>query len=127
MLLRIDAASANVACVVRLCFSWYARLKGLLGTRPSTTPILLAPCNSIHTFFMAYPIDVAFISSSGHVVKSCVAVPPGRMLKAREAKLVVERPHQAGTWFELGARLCISMPATVYPFGCSKPTPGKNR
>lgn len=41
--------------------------------------LLLQPCNSIHTFFMRFPIDVVFLSSSNQVVKVIRAMPPWRM------------------------------------------------
>ncbi|MFP5458565.1 MAG: DUF192 domain-containing protein, partial [Bacteriovoracia bacterium] len=40
--------------------------------------LLLQPCNSIHTFFMRFPIDVVFLSSSNEVVKVIRAMPPWR-------------------------------------------------
>lgn len=41
--------------------------------------LLLDPCNSIHTFFMRYPLDVAFLNSSNKVIKIIRDLKPWRM------------------------------------------------
>lgn len=48
----------------------WRRLRGLLG-RPAPAELgglLLLPCRSVHTCFMRYPIDVAFLDPEGRVV-----------------------------------------------------------
>ncbi len=43
---------------------------GLLSTSsmPGDAGLWLTPCQSIHTFFMRYPIDVLFLDAEGTVV-----------------------------------------------------------
>ncbi|MCG8430869.1 MAG: DUF192 domain-containing protein [Candidatus Omnitrophica bacterium] len=43
--------------------SFLTRARGLMGSRtlPEGKGLLLEPCNSVHTCFMRYPIDVVFI------------------------------------------------------------------
>jgi len=43
--------------------SFWQRMKGLLGRRglPAGQALFLEPCNSIHTFFMGFPIDAVFL------------------------------------------------------------------
>ncbi len=72
------------------------RLRGLLG-RPArwlgTRGVLaIAPCDSIHTWGMAYPIDVAFLDSRGRVLLSRRALPARSHLRCPGAALVLERP-----------------------------------
>lgn len=45
------------------------RMKGLLGSDPleQEQGLLIKPCNSIHTFFMGYPLDVAFLDKQNRV------------------------------------------------------------
>lgn len=46
------------------------RLVGLLGraSLAEGTGLWLEPCNSVHMWFMRFPIDVVFASASGEVV-----------------------------------------------------------
>ena len=68
------------------------RLRGLMGK--SAMPgdgLLIAPADSIHTFFMRMPIDLIFLARDGRVLKTCPAVPPWRVrLAPRGARLVLE-------------------------------------
>ncbi|HEY1086862.1 MAG TPA: DUF192 domain-containing protein [Archangium sp.] len=75
-----------------------ARFKGLMGVKelPLGQGLHIAPCNSIHTFFMKIPIDAVFLDASQQVVEICHAMPPWRMSKVFfGAKSVLELP--AGT------------------------------
>ena len=71
------------------------RARGLLGRsvawlRPDEV-LVFAPCASIHTLGMREPIDVAFLSSTGAVLRSERAVAPGRLLRCPGAALALER------------------------------------
>jgi uncharacterized membrane protein (UPF0127 family) len=57
--------------------------------------MLIAPCNAVHTFFMRFSIDVAFVTREGRVVKTQASVRPWRIAAAFRAYAVVELP--AGT------------------------------
>ena len=52
--------------------------------------MLIAPTNAIHTFFMRFPIDVAFVARDGRVVKIRAAMPAWRISAAWGAHAVVE-------------------------------------
>lgn len=69
---------ANDAFVANRIFS---RLKGLLGRKefPSGKGIILKPCNSIHTFFMAFSIDVLFVGKDNRVKKVIENLVPNRL------------------------------------------------
>jgi uncharacterized membrane protein (UPF0127 family) len=54
--------------------------------------MLIAPSNAVHTFFMRFPIDVAFVTREGRVVKTHTALPPWRIAAAFRAYAVVELP-----------------------------------
>ena len=41
------------------------RARGLLGTQPRPELLMIAPCHSIHTFGMRYPIHIAFFDEMG--------------------------------------------------------------
>lgn len=78
--------------------SFMERFKGLMGVEdlPLGHALHIAPCNSIHTFFMKIPIDAVFLDAAEQVVEICHAMPPWRMSKVFwGAKSVLELP--AGT------------------------------
>jgi hypothetical protein len=88
---------AVVADRVLTAFDSHARRKGLLGldSLPQGSALCIAPSNAVHTFFMRFAIDVAFVTRDGRVVKIRSAMPPWRMAAALRAFAVVELP--AGT------------------------------
>lgn len=70
------------------------RKRGLLG-RDDLAPghaLLIAPCWSIHTWFMRFPIDAIFVTRNGTVVKAGRAIQPWRMVIAWGAYATVELP-----------------------------------
>lgn len=71
-----------------------SRAVGLLG-RGSLSPgegLLIAPCSSIHMFFMRFPIDVAYVDREGSVVKTVHRLRPWRVSAARGAHATLELP-----------------------------------
>ena len=63
------------ACVVPTVWRadrWWSRLRGLLARPPlageGREALWLSPCNSVHTFWMRYPIDVLFLDRGGRVL-----------------------------------------------------------
>ncbi|HEY3096658.1 MAG TPA: DUF192 domain-containing protein [Acidimicrobiia bacterium] len=50
-----------------------ARRRGLLGRREFEGALVLRSCRHVHTFFMRFPIDVAFCDRDGTVLRtSCL-------------------------------------------------------
>jgi uncharacterized membrane protein (UPF0127 family) len=88
-----------VACVVprgvlqvEVARGFLARARGLL-LRPAPSAdraLLIAPCASIHTFGMSYPIDVLFIDRAGSVLRVCTTVGTCRIRMCRGATAVLE-------------------------------------
>ena len=91
-LLRNAANSALVASVVEPAFERKARNRGLLGRDGLAEghALILAPCNSIHTFFMRFAIDVAFVDRDGRVLRTKTSVRPWRLAFTLRAFAVVE-------------------------------------
>jgi len=56
------------------------RMKGLLGRKEFNVggAMVLSPCNSIHTFFMRFPIDVVFADKKYQIVEIKLCVKPFR-------------------------------------------------
>lgn len=67
---------------LKLADQFFARLKGLLGTRGlgPEQGLWISRCNSIHTFFMSYSIDCVFLDSQFKVQSIKEAVAPGRVI-----------------------------------------------
>lgn len=78
-------------------FDSRTRRTGLLRHErfPEGSAMLIAPSNAVHTFFMRFPIDVAFVTRDGRVVKTYKTLRPWRIAAALRAYAVVELP--AGT------------------------------
>ena len=67
---------------VRLAVTFFSRLRGL-QFQPPLPPecgLLLAPCGSIHTHWLRFPIDVAMIDDGGKVLLVRRFLRPWRML-----------------------------------------------
>lgn len=81
-----------VARKVETAFDRTTRNRGLLGrsSLPDDSALILAPCNSIHTFFMRFAIDVAFVDRDGHIRRARQALQPWRIQAALHAFAVVE-------------------------------------
>ena len=105
-ILRADASSfalANdrhdrvVARKLLTAFDSSSRRRGLLGrdSLPEGSALIIAPSNAIHTFFMRFAIDVAFVSKTGRVLKVRSAIPPWRIAGAWGGFAVVELPAGA--------------------------------
>lgn len=77
---------------------WWPRLRGLLGPFEGARPVLLVRCRSIHTFGMAFPIDVALVRADGLVVRVARALPAWRVLGRRGTAYVLERPASVLPW-----------------------------
>ena len=79
----------------RIADNPWLRLKGLLGTKtlPDGQGLLIEPCQSIHTFFMAYPIDVLFLDKRFRIVHLYKAMRPNRASRiVFKAHSVIELP-----------------------------------
>ncbi len=74
-----------------VCNTFFTRFKGMLGQRkPDDEKVfLITECDSIHTFFMAYGIDVVFIDEFGKVLRQG-HVPPFRVFSSKGAYAVLE-------------------------------------
>ncbi len=66
---------------VRIASSFFSRLKGLMFSSelPSCDGLLIFPCNSIHTFFMRYSLDVIFLDNQLNVIKIIRDFKPWKM------------------------------------------------
>lgn len=101
-----------VATRVGRADSYMQRLVGLLGRKSlaSDEGLWIEPCDSIHTFFMRFAIDVAFVDASGTVIRRIDALKPWRATRihSKAAACVELAPgtlQQAKV--EVGSRLAL--------------------
>ena len=75
-------------------FDSASRRTGLLGRDglDEGHALIIAPTNAIHTFFMRFAIDVAFVRRDGRVVSVRHAMKPWRIAAAFRAHAVIELP-----------------------------------
>ena len=82
----------------RVAKSFFPRLRGLIGHKPLAPGegLLLIPSNSIHMFFMSFPIDALYVAKSLQVVAMDQNMAPWRVGRIHlTARFVIELP--AGT------------------------------
>jgi hypothetical protein len=104
-----------VADHLETAFDSASRNTGLLRHRsfPSGRAMIIAPTSAIHTFFMRFPIDLAFVAKDGLIVKTRSRLRPWRISTAFGAYAVIELPAgalaQSGT--VRGDQLLVLAPA----------------
>jgi hypothetical protein len=104
---------------VRLADHFVTRALGLLVGAPLEPDegLLIAPCASIHTIGMRYPIDVVFVDREGLVVRVCAQVRAGRMRFASGARGVLELRSGVAARHGLGPGARLSELATALGTG----------
>jgi uncharacterized protein len=87
----------TLASHVELAVDSQSRRRGLLGrdTFDRGSALIIAPCAAIHTFFMRFAIDVAFVDRDGRVLKNYAAVPRRRIAFSITAFAAIELPAGA--------------------------------
>jgi hypothetical protein len=96
---RLETADgAVVAEHVAVADGILSRLLGLMfrADLPDGHGLALRPCNSIHMFFMRFPLDVLFVDGDGKVLRVLDSIKPWRAsTPVRGSKGAIELP--AGT------------------------------
>ena len=95
MRIRNLTRGTELASSARTARSFWLRLVGLLGrsSLESGEALVLQPCNSIHTAFMRFAIDVLYLDRSGRVVKAVSSLKPFRLSGVlRGGDAVIELP-----------------------------------
>ena len=90
--------STTLAEKARRAGGFLARGRGLMlsSPLPAGGGLVLDPCNSIHMFFMRYPLDIIFVSNDGRVVFMYRSIKPWRMGRVvRGAQMAIELPEGA--------------------------------
>jgi uncharacterized membrane protein (UPF0127 family) len=103
----------DLELTIRQADTFLSRLRGLLfraALRPGEA-LLLKPCAAVHTAFMTYPIDVAFLDRRGTIRKIVPGLTPWRAATCVDAWQTLELA--AGEAERLGLSLGGSLQATL--------------
>lgn len=99
MLMRVHNLTRQtvLATSLEVADSSAKRSKGLLGRKglPQGGGLWIVPCESVHTFWMQFSIDLVYLDRNYRVKKVRSAVAPWRMSACLAAYSVIELP--AGT------------------------------
>ncbi|MFD3733585.1 DUF192 domain-containing protein [Streptomyces sp. NPDC058632] len=108
-----DEGRPDVRVPLEIAASYRARTKGLLGRDSLDGALLLSPANSIHTFRMRMPIDVAYLDRRLRVI-AVRTMAPGRLgLPRVRARHVVE--SEAGAMTGWGLRRGVRVTVVTSP------------
>ena len=104
---KIKNTGELVATNVKLAANPYTRVMGLMfkANMNGMGGLIIDPCNSIHTMFMRFPIDVLFVSHDNKVIKVKRSLAPWRM-----------------TWLYFKARKTIELPSGTLPLSVKEGT-----
>jgi uncharacterized membrane protein (UPF0127 family) len=91
--------------------TFLTRFRGLMGAKSlaKNTGLRIAPCNSVHCFFMRFPIDVIFLDKENQVIHIQKNMKPGSISPIiRKAKSVIEaNADTLSNVLELGDKLAF--------------------
>ncbi len=85
-IIATDVSFANTA---------FKRMQGLLGRKTFAVgqSLVIQPCNSIHTCFMRFAIDILFVSKDNQVIQAIKHLPPFRFSPlCFRSRFVIELP-----------------------------------
>jgi uncharacterized protein len=90
-------ADSRLVAKARVASSIWSRFWGLMWQRslPEGEALIIDPCNSVHTLFMRFPIDVAFVAKDGRIIKIAEGLKPFRAAVGRGGRWVMEMPSGA--------------------------------
>ncbi|MDP4178991.1 MAG: DUF192 domain-containing protein [Bacillota bacterium] len=91
----------KVIAEIYLADTFIKRFLGyMFQKQPKYKSIAICPCNSIHTFFMKFNLDVLFVNDEMKVIKKISDLKPGKTIfPVKEAKMVIEA--KTGTFCNL--------------------------
>ncbi|MDF2521859.1 MAG: hypothetical protein K0R84_2487 [Clostridia bacterium] len=81
---------------LKLADGFFSKFKGLMGAKKlnKSEGLMLLSCNSIHTCFMRFPIDVVFLNMDYEVIALKERLQPWRFVNfVKKAYITVEMPE----------------------------------
>ncbi|CAL9439343.1 hypothetical protein SUDANB13_02190 [Streptomyces sp. enrichment culture] len=109
LVVRKQDGGVSARVPLEIAASYRARTRGLLGRESLEGALLLSPANSIHTFRMRMPIDVAYLDRRLRVL-DVRTMPPGRLGRPHvRARHVVEAEAGAMAGWGLGVGAVVEV------------------
>ena len=102
--------ATTVASSARVAKTLWPRFRGLMlaPQLPAGAGLVIVPCNSIHTQFMRFPIDVLYVNKEHEIVGIDRNLRPWRVGRFyRNVHYVVELPADGAAGCQVGDRLTI--------------------
>ncbi|MFJ1736903.1 DUF192 domain-containing protein [Streptomyces sp. NPDC088254] len=107
--LVVQGEAGAVTVPLEIASSYRARTRGLLGRTSLDGALLLSPANSVHTFRMRIPIDVAYLDRDLRVL-TVRTMPPNRLgLPRPRARHVLEAEAGAMAGWGMGAGVRVEV------------------
>ena len=105
-----ETTGKTVVAQLKIAAGFWSRLAGLQFRRPlpSDAGLLLVPCNSVHTCFVRFPVDVVFLDGNGSVLAVRRSLRPWRLAWGPR-----EKPCCIGGRRRLGRRAARGKVATA--------------
>ena len=81
MIIEVKQTKYRICSNLKVANTIFSRLLGLMFKKSMLgfDGLLIDPCNSIHTFFMRFSIDVIFLDSDNRIVKIIHSMKPWKM------------------------------------------------
>ncbi|MFB4169678.1 DUF192 domain-containing protein [Virgibacillus sp. JSM 102003] len=78
----MEALEISLPFEIKIADRFWPRIKGLLFYKQPFTNkgLLITRCNSVHMFFMRFPIDVVFLDHSNKVVRAIPNLKPWKVV-----------------------------------------------
>ena len=112
-----ERTNQAVATQVEIAATRRSRNRGLLGRDhlDEAAAMLLAPCTSVHTVGMRFPIDVVFVDRQGYAVKVVRNLRPWRIALSIGGSAVIEMAAGSLRWGQVvpGDRLYLAPAAAA--------------
>ncbi|WP_252131097.1 DUF192 domain-containing protein [Clostridium caldaquaticum] len=101
--------NGEILAEVYIADTFLKRFSGyMFRKKPHYEAILFNPCNSIHTFFMKFSIDVLFLDEQMRVIKKLESLQAGKIIMPIEkAQMVIEGKSGLFKKVELGNKLLV--------------------
>lgn len=110
--LVVAETGGNVVQSLRIADGFWSRFVGLqfAAELPAGHGLLLVPCNSVHTCFVRFPLDLVFLDRQGEVLAIRRNARPWRVvLPVRKTHAVLELPTDAAARIEVGQSLRLRL------------------